>query len=220
MTWAKIPLWAKVAVPAVVGTFLLCNLIGQPKNGPNLQADSLAATRKAYAADTTRLLDAVAQLKAEADSQRLLKEAETAKWHDAETRAATARVSAAAARDGLRNARTVQDSLHAALRVIVEQDRILSEDSVALVAAHDAFGRLTAELRTTSRIADSLDAGWRRTRDRLALSETALAVEQRRTTCSINLVVTRVGCPSRGVVFVVGVVGGAVGYAVLRKGKS
>lgn len=220
MTWfLALPLWGKLALTAgaaLAVSLVLCNLIGGPKNPHNFQADSLATTRKAYQQDTLRLQTMLDSLKKAEAAARTAKEVERARWLDAEHRAAAARVSAAAATEALSHATTVRDSLDRAIIVIARQAEVMHQDSTALLGAAAAFGRLTAEHQLTLQRADSLEAGWRRTKDRLALAEAALAVEQKRTHCTWNLVLTRMECPSRGAIGLLGVAAGAAFVSVAR----
>jgi hypothetical protein len=214
---ARIPLWAKVAVPSVIVAVILCNVIGRPKNPHNYQVDTLATTREAYKADTLRLLALADSLKQVEARERAAKEVERAKWIEAEQRAAAARVMASGARQILARAQNVRDSLDAAMELIAAQERVIAAQDTALSSARAAFGRLTAEHHATLARADSLEAGWRRTRERLALSESALATEQKRTTCTWNVVLKRVECPSRGTIAVVAAVGAVLAYSQFQK---
>jgi hypothetical protein len=221
MAWLlALPLWGKLALTAVATlavAIVLCTVIGRPANPHNFAADTLVTTRKAYAADTTRLIAFAGGKEKEADSLRAAAVGFQEKWIAAEQRGAVAKVTASNARVELTKARNAIDSLARYAVLVASQDTVIASLTTALDASHAAFGRLTASNAATIERADSLDAGWRRTRERLALAETALAVEQRRTTCTINLIVSHVKCPSRGVMLVVGVAAGVVGDRLLQK---
>ena len=103
--------------------------------------------------------------------------------------------------------------------VIAHQGAVITETVTALVESHTAFDRLTEAYTAASRRADSAEAGWARTRVRLGIADSALAIEKTRTSCHWNLVLKRVECPSRGVMLAVGLVAGAAVYSQLQRGK-
>jgi len=223
VTWlARLPLWLKVAVPSVIVAVILCNLIGQSDNPPNPYADSLASTREAYAADTTRLLKYVAVLKADNDiaqdsirvEQRRRKVAvgiaDSLKWVTSKARADVVVADASGDSAAMIRARDAVIARQATELVTAEKDR---DDSQA------AFDRLTVDFRKAVRRADSAEAGWARTRVRLGIVDSALAIEKRRTSCYWNLVLKRVECPSRGAVAVFAAVGAVLVYSQTQKGK-
>jgi hypothetical protein len=190
---------------------VLCATIGTPDNPPNPAADSLATTRKAYEADTLRLLASLDSLREVEARERQAKEKEIARLAAAEARIRSAAVTMTAAKKILADAAGVVDSLTAAIEVIEVQDSVIAGLSDALASSKAAFSRLTSEAMAAMARADSAEAGWARTRGRLGIAERALAIETARTSCHWNLILKRVECPSRGAIGVVALAVGVVG---------
>jgi len=223
VTWlTRIPLWAKVAVPSVIVAVVLCNLIGQPDNPPNPYADSLASTRTAYAADTTRLLRTLIELRVAGDVARDSALRARNRQAAAEHRLARLTLSVDSARTAVIVADSGTDSaamIRARDVVIAHQSAAITDAVSALMESHTAFDRLTEAYTAANRRADSAEAGWARTRLRLGIADSALAIEQRRTSCTWNLVLKRVECPSRGIIAVVSAVGAVLVYSQFQRGK-
>jgi len=200
---SKLPLWLKVAVPSVLVAVVLCNLTGRPNNAPNFAADSLTTTRAAYAADTTRLLQVIVGLQVSEDVAQDSTRAARRLQAVAERRLATQVLAAAAATQEVVVADAGLDSaamIRTRDQVIAHQGAALAEAATALAASGAAFDRLTEAYTAATTRADSAEAGWARTRQRLGLAEAALAFEQKRTSCHWNLVLKQVQCPSRGAI--------------------
>lgn len=212
----KIPGWAIGAGVALAVALIICNLTNGPKNNPNPAADSLARSDAVYQAAALRVGHVIDSLKDVALVARTEKNLALGKLALAEGTTASAKVSLKEARAKLSVAATTRDSLDRMLVVMAQQDSVIVGLEAGLAASKEAFARLTTENIATIARADSAEAAWHRSQERLGLAERALAIEQGRTGCQWHLILKRVQCPSRGVVAVVALVGGAAAGATLK----
>jgi len=214
------PLWKGLAIAGAIGVaVLICTLIDR-KDPPNPPAEQLETTRKAYEADTLRLLRLLAQEKAANVIAEDSIQVEIARRKRSERRAALAEQAIDSARASVVAADAGTDSaamIRSRDNLIVQQDAELAATKKDLSESRAAFDRLTVDFRRAVRRADSAEAGWTRTRIRLSTSDSALAIERSRTGCEIDLIVKTVKCPSRGVMLATGLVLGAAGGILAEK---
>lgn len=211
-------MWALIAAGVVGVAVLICNLIPHPQPH-NYQADTLETTREFHAQETARLrheADSLRDRALQSQSAALLAQG---RQQQAETRLAGKVHEVAIAKAALIGVGTVDDSLRVALVIIAAQDSALLVAQSALSEGKAAFSRLTEGFTAAMARGDSLERLHTVTAERLGLAERALAVEQTRHGCEINLIVKRIGCPSRGAVAVGAAVLGVVG-TIFVKGRT